>query len=193
MNRRVTIRAIWVLVFCGFGLYSQAQPAPTEEQIWLYGSFQEINSASPVIGGATLSLALAKAVVAAIPPKYLVESADAGFDIPIIATIVDSMPVGDTFELTKHDFHLVIVKQSKTVDPAVTASSLVIQNEKMRLPIPLLLTGAVVKALQLAFKELDGMDEPLAQLVTEVKKTPPETLLKGEDRLMNSWLVIRLQ
>ncbi len=200
MNGNMMRLLVCACLILGIGICSQAQPNPQEqvqpkqqEEVWLYGSFQEINSASPVIGGATLPLSLGKAIVSAVPAQYLKESADAGFDIPTIANIIESMPAGETFELTKNDFNLVIMKKKVPIDPEASASSLVIQNEQLRLPIPLILTGTVVKALQLAFKELRGLDEPLANVINEVKQTPPGTLLKGEDRLMKSWLEIRLQ
>ncbi len=197
MNSRLFLYLLCVSVVygCVDNVFAQtaADQAPKQEMVWLYGSFAEINSASPVVGAATMPLTLAKALVDAVPANYVKEANESGFDIPLIVDIVEALPAGEKFELTKNDYHLEIYKVVKTAEFDKKPTSLVIQNEQLRLPIPLILTGTVVKALQLAFKDLKGLDEELAKLVNQIKETPPGILLKGEDRLMNSWLEIRLQ
>ncbi|MBD3267673.1 hypothetical protein GF373_13470 [bacterium] len=59
--------------------------------------------------------------------------------------------------------------------------------------VPLSITSMTVKLLQVAFKDLQGMDAQLAAVIGEVKKTPPAVLLKGEDKLMDSMLKISLE
>jgi len=169
------------------------EKAAVKEEIWLAGTFSEINSASPVIGGATVSLSLAKAIVAAVPPKYLKETKESGFDLVTIAQLVEAMPVDEVFELTKDDYHLKIRKFPKEVPADAYSSTLMIRNNKFSLPIPLLITGPAVCVLHYALEEFKGMDEPLTQVINQVKQTPPGLILKGEDQLFDSWLEIYLR
>ncbi len=180
------------MVFLVYSSGFSGEAAPKDE-IWLAGTFNEVNSASPVIGGATVSLSLAKAIVAAVPPKYLKETKESGFDLVTIAQLVEAMPKDEVFELTKDDYHLQIRKFTKPVNPEEYSSTLMIRNNKFSLPIPLLITGTAVSVLQYALEDFKGMDEPLTQLINQVKQSPPGLILKGEDKLFNSWLEIYLR
>ncbi len=175
--------------------------ANSEEIIWLQGSFKEINCASPMIGAATVPMALTQAIVAAVPASYINDVKEDGIDIPLITTLVEAMPPGEKFELKQDDFHLRIVKFKKNVLPDSVATKLSIKTKELSIPaIPLFLSKPAVGALKLAMKALSvKIDDPevfgeaLNKVVDEVKKTPPGILLKGEDKLMDSWLEIRLE
>lgn len=188
-------KKIFLLVCIGLMMgFSGAAGSWAEDEVWLAGSLEEIRSASPMIGHATMPLSLAKAIVDAIPPKYLKETQEAGFEIPIIAEAVESMKPNDVIDLTIHDVHIVIRKflRPKPAEPPVP-SRLQINNPDLKLPIPLFMTGTAVTLLQYVVKDFKGMDAQLTHLIEQVKMTPPGLLLKGEDRLMNTWLEIYVE
>ncbi|MBN2329635.1 MAG: hypothetical protein JXR73_21015 [Candidatus Omnitrophica bacterium] len=186
-GKRVLLSIFIGLLMVFFG----ALGASAQDEVWLAGSLEEIKSASPMIGHATMPLSLAKAIVDAVPPKYLKESQEAGFEIPVIAEAVESMKPDDVFDLTIKDIHIVVRKFTKPKPAEPPAPSrLQINNPDLKLPIPLFMTGTAVTLLQYVVKEFKGMDAQLAHLIEQVKMTPPGLLLKGEDRLMNTWLEI---
>lgn len=177
-----------------FIVWSGTFSASAEEEIWLSGSLVEIKSASPLIGFATMPLALAKAFVEATPPKYIKETSEEGWDVVAIAKSVEAMKINGVFDKTMNNIQLRIrkfIKPKPETPPA--PSRLQINNPTLKLPIPLFMTGAAVSVLQYAIKEFKGMDAQLTKVIEQVKLTPPGMLLKGEDRLMNSWLEIRLE
>lgn len=175
-------------------------PVRAEEVIWLKGSFKEINCASPMIGAATAPQALVKAIVEAVPSIYIEEVKEDGIDIPLIVTLVEAMPVGEKFELKQDEFQLSIEKFKKEASPGDVAAKLSIKTKELSIPaIPLFLSTPAVGALKLAMKTLgvkvddpDAFSKALDKVVEEVKNTPPGILLKGEDKLLDSWLEIQL-
>jgi len=196
MNRtRINRWILYLLIGIGWGNISFSPLSYSEEKetVWLYGKLQEVNSASPMVGEASFPLSLARAVLAAIPPKYLKNSKDAGFDIDTISQVVESMPKGEIFEMTQNDYKIAIHKGVVSATPVAKPYSLIIRNENIKLPVPLMITGMAVKVLQMAFKDFAGLDTQLTHVFEEVKNTPPGLLLKGEDKLMNEWLEIRLE
>lgn len=172
-----------------------AQPALPElkQEVWVRIAFEEIDAASPVVGEATFPVPLAKKLIAAIPPKTIKESKEDGFDIPKIAQTVETMEVGGVYKQQSKDYHLKIQKILLPTPKNVTANYLCITTAKFPLKVPLSITSMTVKLLQVAFKDLQGMDAQLAAVIGEVKKTPPAVLLKGEDKLMDSMLEISLE
>ncbi len=186
-----------ILLFCIItGL--TAPLGHTEKTVWLRGTFQEIGSASPVIGHATFTLDLTESIIRATPPKFILEAEKAGFNIEAIHASVQAMPVGETFEIqNNNEFHLQIEKfESLSTNDKPTKLLLIRMqspNGTTRIPVPLALTSTAIPLLQLALEELAGMEAQLGAMLEEVKKTPPGTLLVGEDKLMNSVLEIKLQ
>ena len=136
----------------------------TEEEVWLTGSLVEIKSASPLIGFATMPLSLATALVDAVPPKYLKETQEEGFNIPAISQSVKALKPNGVIDMTIKDMHLVIRKFTRP-KPATPPAPyrLQINNPNLKLPIPLVLTGTAVTVLQYAVKEFKGMDSQLTQ------------------------------
>lgn len=172
-------------------------PAFCEETIWLRGTFKEINTSSPVVGEATFPLELTRAVIAATPPKFLEEAMLSGFDIPVLFQSVEAMPVGETFELNKEEYQLRIEKFAVN-EPEPKESRLMLihleeANGTTKIPVPLALTSTAIPLLQLALKELNGMEDQLAKLIEEVRKTSPGLILTGQDKLMYTKLDIKLQ
>jgi len=169
----------------------------SEELVWLRGTFQEVNSASPVVGMATFPLELTRAVIAATPKKFLKEASEDGFHIEAIFKAVEAMPVNEKFKIVNKDIHLEIEKFVTIQETPASSGLLIIglnsPDRNFNIPVPLALTAAAVPLLQYAMKELKGLEEELGKMLEQVKKTPPGILLKGEDKLMNSWLEIRLQ
>ena len=163
-----------------------------EDIVWLQGTFQEVNSASPVTGSATMPLSLARSIVRSTPQKYLDDVKTGGFDLEAILAALEAMPMDQVFQIKRDDYHLVIHKYSAAA-PEAKPSLLFIRSDSLSIPVPLAITGTAITLLQFAIKDLKGLDQQLATLLEEVKKTPPGLLLKGEDRLMQSWLEIRLQ
>ncbi|MEW6233787.1 MAG: hypothetical protein AB1656_00230 [Candidatus Omnitrophota bacterium] len=174
-------------------IHGAADAANGDKITWVQIAFDEIKSASPVTGEATAPLSLVKAIVNAIPQKYIDEAKEDGFDIKAIFAAVESMPERETFELTKKDYHLLIRKQTKAVGELVYPSWLNVKSKDFKVPIPLMITGTAVSVVQFAFSDLKLDSAALDVLVAEVKKTPPGLILKGEDKLMNSWLEIKLE
>lgn len=168
-----------------------------EETVWLRGTFKEVNSASPVVGEATFPLELTRAVIAATPQKFLDEAFVSGFNIPVLFQSVEAMPVGESFEMKNDDYFLHIEKFAVDEPEPVSSKLLLIHMEgadgRTNIPVPLALTSTAIPLLQLAVKELEGMEEPLGKMLEEVKKTKPGVLLIGEDKLMKSKLEIKLQ
>lgn len=169
----------------------------SEETVWLRGTFKEVNSASPVVGEATFPLNLTRAVIAATPKKFLDEAMEGGFNISAIFQAVEAMPVGETFELNNDEYILHIEKFAVNEPEPAESKLLLIHLEETEgttnIPVPLALTSTAIPLLQLALKELKGMEEPLSIMLDEVKKTKPGVLLIGEDKLMKSKLEIKLQ
>lgn len=183
--------------FVSLAIFTIALPAFCEETIWLRGTFKEINTSSPVVGEATFPLELTRAVIAATPPNFLEEAMNSGFDIPVLFQSVEAMPVGETFELNKEEYQLRIEKFAVN-DPAPKESKLMLihidePNGRTNIPVPLALTSTAIPLLQLALKELKGMEDQLGKLIEEVRKTTPGLLLTGQDKLMYSTLEIKLQ
>ncbi len=189
MKRIITYGiALLIISFASFS--SEA----AQEEIWLSGSLEEIKAASPIIGYATMPLNLVKAIVQAVPSKYLKETKESGFDVPAIFTAVDAMETNELFDVTINDIHLVIRKfEKEKPDEPLTSSRLYISTQDFSVPIPLIMTGPAITLLQYIVKEFKGMDQQLSMLIEEIKKTSPGLLLQGEDRLMNSWLKILLK
>ncbi len=186
------------LIFCsvawmGLLMNVYGQESEEIETIWIHVFFEEVQSASPVIGHATLPLPLAKAIVDTVPPRTLEESKEEGFDILAIANAVELMPNGEEFEVSKNDYHLRITKKTVKAPPGPKPNTLRITTDQIKLPVPLGYTGMVVRLLQMTFEDLKGLEEPLANVVEEVKKTPACLLLKGEDKLLHSWMEVRLE
>jgi hypothetical protein len=149
------------------------------------------------VGTATFPLELTRAVIAATPKKFLDEVFDSGFDIPVLFKSVEAMPVGETFEYNNDEYRLRIEK-FVVDDPNPKASNLLLihmdePNGTTNIPVPLALTSTAIPLLQLAVKELAGMEGQLSKVIEEVRKTKPGILLTGEDKLMNSTLEIKLQ
>lgn len=187
--KKVLFLSIGLLIASLGTIYTQA-----DDEIWLAGSLEEIKSASPLIGHATMPMTLARAIVSAVPPKYATETKEAGWDIETIAQAVEAMKVNDVFDLTINNMHLVIHKYIRQKPETPPSPSLLrINNPTLKLPVPLILTSTAITLLQYAVKEFKGMDAQLTILIEQIKKTPPGLILKGEDRLMNSWLEILLE
>lgn len=185
---RYTIIAM--LVCATHGLAFAASNSPL---VWLQVSIEEINSASPIIGSATLPLPLTGAIVNAVPEKIKNDWKEDGFDVEAIFETVNAMRGDDTFALTKNDYHLVIKKFTKTPISTATPSYFKLKSNKFSLPIPLMITSTAVRVIQLAFRDLKIDNADLARVMEELKSTPPGLLLKGEDKLLDSWLEIRLE
>jgi len=184
----------FALIALLFGaIHSTAIAADGDKITFVQIAFDEIKSASPVVGEATAPLSLLKAIVNAVPQKYLDDAKGDGFDLKAIYAAVESMPEKETFELTKKDYHLLIRKQTKPAGEQVYPSWLNVKSKDIKVPIPLLITGTAVSVVQFAFSDLKLDSAALDVLVAEVKKTPPGLILKGEDKLMNSWLEIKLE
>lgn len=184
-------------IFISLAITTASLPAFCEETIWLRGTFKEINTSSPVVGEATFPLELTRAVIAATPPKFLEEAMLSGFDIPVLFQSVEAMPVGETFELNKEEYQLRIEKFAVN-EPEPKESRLMLihleePNGTTKIPVPLALTSTAIPLLQLALKELNGMEDQLAKLIEEVRKTTPGLILTGQDKLMYTKLDIKLQ
>ncbi|MDX9753048.1 MAG: hypothetical protein RBU29_03755 [bacterium] len=175
------------------GAQTLASAPVGEETIWLHIAFDEINSASPVVGEATFPVQLAHKVIAALPPKTLQECKESGFDIPVIAGLVDQLKVGQHYESTVKEYHLRVTKIARTLPAEPKATYLAVNNPKFPIKVPLTMTPVTVKMLQLYYKELKDMEQQLTAVVEEIQQTPPTLLLKGEDKLMDSWLQISLE
>lgn len=169
-----------------------SNPAP-DETVWLHFAFAEINSASPVIGEATFPISLAQKVVAALPPKTVKECQESGFDIPKIAEAVNQLKTGEKYQNKTKEYQLKISKIPLSFPTEAKATYLAINNPKFPIKVPLSMTALAVKMLQLYDKDLKDMGPELTKVVEEIQKTPPAVLLKGEDKLMDSWLEISLE
>lgn len=169
-----------------------AAAARAEGTPWVQAAFEEINAASPMVGSATMPLDLALAMVEATPSKHLRGAAEDGFDIPAIAQKVKGLPAGAAYEVKTLRYRLVLTRFDKPPQPDASPSRLYIQTSALSVPVPLMLTGAAVSILQYAVEDLQGMDDELARVLEEVKKTPPGMLLEGRDEYMDSWLKISL-
>lgn len=183
-------------VFTLLVLFTLSLSVFCEETVWIRGTFEEKNS-SPLIGSATVPLELTKAVVAAIPKQFLEELEYSGFDMPVLLQAVEALPVGDIFELNEDDYHLKIEKYT-TNDPQPARSNLLLirldePDGPTRIPVPLSITSAAIPLLQYALKELKGMEEPLAKVIEEVRKTAPGLVFVGEDQFTDTTLEIKLQ
>lgn len=196
----MTFRSIFAIVCIGLSVMSaagqelnSATGTGAAEIVWVLASFQEVRSASPVVGQATMPLPLALAAVNSVPANVKADSRKDGFDIDIIAQAVAAMPINQTFELTKKDYNLRIRKVRASAQTDVQPSMLYINNDTVKLPIPLIFTGTAVSALQMAFEELKGMEEPLNAAMEELKRTPPGVLVTGRDTLTEGWLTITLE
>ncbi len=189
MTKRIFLILI-ALILCG--TFQTVCVADNGDVAWLQGTFEEVNSASPVIGKATMPLSLVQSIVEATPNKYLEEAKESGFDISAILLSVEAMQEEDHFELVKGDYRLAIHKYTQPAQSS-NVRYLYVRSENFSVPIPLSVTKVAVSVLQYAFSELDIDKNALSTMIEEIKKTPSGMILDGEDKLMEAWLKVRLE
>jgi hypothetical protein len=163
--------------------------------LWLQGHFREINSASPVVGSATMTVQLAQTIVNAIPAKHKKDFAESGFDVDTIAMDVQAAPLKEGLTYQHEEYILALQKENQLIESNATASYLVIKSNQLPMPlkVPLAITNLSVKLIQFAFEDFQGLDQPLRRVIEEIKKLPPMVILQGEDRLMGDWMEISLE
>ncbi|MDP8242833.1 MAG: hypothetical protein P9L94_02045 [Candidatus Hinthialibacter antarcticus] len=179
-----------LVVFCTSSFIAAAQETPTSQ---LLVSFEEINSASPIVSHATMTVALAKAFVNAMPDKWSAEIKDSGFDLATITTLVESLRVDDSIENESEKYRLEVVKKNLPKDANAAPGYLVIHSNKLRLPVPLLVTSVAVGAIQLAFRDFKDKQAELTALVEEIKQSPKGMLYDQHDVYDGSWLRLSLE
>lgn len=155
-------------------------------------SFEEISSASPIVSHATVTVSLAKAFVDAMPAKWNTEIKDSGFDLDAIVTLVESLRMDDSIKNESERYRLNITKK-KVVSSSEAPGYLIIHSNKLRLPVPLLVTSAAVGAIQLAFRDFKDKQAELTKLVEEIKKSPKGMLYDQHDDYDGSWLRLSLE
>lgn len=204
MIRLISRNLFGLLIFCAFAAAAPAQQTQAQDQnqnqasankqnIWVVAYFQEVNSASPIIGVATMPIHLAQTVVEAIPQDVKKDSQTVGFDIDLIRKTVMAMPNDQTFELTENDYNLVIRKFVPESLPSGNASTLIVNTQDVRIPLPLTLSDAAIGMLQYTFEELRGMDEQLRRVMQELRNVPPGELVVGKDYFSETWMRVRLE
>jgi hypothetical protein len=186
----LVLLCVWIMPL---GAQTESTLATGSGQPWVHIAFEEINSASPVIGEATLPLSLAMTVVDAVPQKTRDECKEEGFDLKDLRNRTRLLETGTSFSAAQEKYQLTITKIAPPVTSQALPSTLLIKTHLFPLKAPLTITNLTVKLLQLAFKDLKGMDEELTLLVEEIKKTPPTTLLTGEDKYLETSLEIGLE
>ncbi len=159
----------------------------------LHVSFEEISSVSPIVSHATLTVSLAQAFVKAMPDKWSAEIKDSGFDLGLITTMVESLRMDDSIQNESDRYRLEVTKQDFLYGPNDAPGYLVIHSNKLRLPVPLLVTSAAVGAIQLAFRDFKDKQDELTALVEEIKKSPKGMLYDQQDKYDGSWLRLSLE
>lgn len=178
-----------IIVFCIGTIIAAAQGPPTPQ---LRVSFEEIRSSSPIVSHATMTVSLAKAFMDAMPDKWDAEIKDSGFDLSTIITLVESLRVDDSIKNESDRYRLSITKKNITPD-SEAPGYLIINSNKVRLPVPLLVTSAAVGGIQLVFREFKNKQAELTALVEEIKKSPKGMVYDMHDDYDGSWLRLSLE
>ncbi|MBZ0256152.1 hypothetical protein K8I31_08825 [bacterium] len=178
-----------IIVFCLGTIFAAAQDSLTPQ---LRVSFEEISSSSPIVSHATMTVSLAKAFVDAMPDKWNAEIKDSGFDLSTIITLVESLRVDDSIKNESERYRLSITKKNIT-PPSDAPGYLIIHSNKVRLPVPLVVTSVAVGAIQLAFREFKNKQAELTALVEEIKKSPKGMVYDMHDDYDGSWLRLSLE
>lgn len=186
MMKRLTLS---IFSFCIASIIAAAQGAPTPQ---LRVSFEEIKSVSPIISHATMTVSLAKAFVDAMPDKWGAEIKDGGFDLSTIIPLVEALRIDDSIQNESDRYRLSITKKNIT-PPSDAPGYLIIHSNKVRLPVPLVVTSVAVGAIQLAFQEFKNKQAELRALVEEIKKSPKGMVYDMHDDYDGSWLRLSLE
>ena len=187
MNIRLWFSLI-VICFSPFIVAAQETSTPR-----LLVSFEEINSASPIVSHATLTVSLAKAFVNAMPENWSAEIKDSGFDLDAITMLVESLRDDDSIQSESGKYRLEVQKKKLPANANDAPGDLVIHSNKLRLPVPLLVTSAAVGAIQLAFRDFKDKQAELTTLVEEIKQSPKGMLYDQHDDYDGSWLRLSLE
>lgn len=187
MNRSILLCFLLVLA-----PFSWADPASSSQE-WLQIAFEEINYASPIVANASLTKPLADKFVKAMPPVWLTEIEDEGFNLPGLIQRVETMDKNAFVEAKTDSYHLKISKTDETIDSSDAPSYLVIETQDARIPVPLFVTSLAVNGLMYVVEEFKGMEQELSALVMELRTTPKRLLYEQTDAYDGSWMKVSLE
>lgn len=122
-------------------------------------------------------------VIGAVPAQYRQQVKDEGFDLAQIHKKTVALEPDTQFTEKAHGYQVVIKKEKRENDDAEAASILKLKIEDlgMDLKLPLAMAPYIVTLLTKTFDELDGLDEPLARVVSEIQKLPPGKYVSATD------------
>lgn len=163
------------------------------EDGWLSVSFREVNTASPIVANATLPASLANAIVAAVPDKQREDAKEDGFDLEQLAARSQALKAGDRIHEASSRYEMNIVKTPAPDAGVSSPGYLIVQTDKIRVPVPLSVTSLAVGSIQYLFKDFKDKGAELTTLIEELRKMPTGMIYSHYDQYDNSYLKLSLE